>query len=433
MWHITKWALRSRLITILLALVVAGASWWAFTGIKVELMPDISLPYTTVVTVYPQATPDAVVRDVTSPIEKFIWDEWSDQGLKHLTSTSSGGMSVIMAEFEYGTDMTAVTESLNEGIGEINFPQAVTSFAAMMGADAKNPQIIPINMNIMPMISLSLSGDLPPDQLKEIADSQIVPALSQLDGVLRVDTEGGEKDYIVISPDPAKMAQYGITISQIAGIISAGYSSVSEMEQIPLGESGLKLSDVASVSLSPSPSSAITRTNGKPSVGISVIKTEAANTVETAKAINEKITALQGTLGDGVSISTVFDQSDFIDTSISQLEEKAVVGGILAVLVVFFFLWAVRASLIAAISIPLSIFFGFLCMSLFGITLNILTLSAMTIAVGRLIDDSIVIIEVIYRRLRTGESFKEAAIGGAKEVATPITTATLATVAIFAP
>ncbi|AII60048.1 MAG: efflux RND transporter permease subunit [Dehalococcoides mccartyi] len=433
MWHITKWALRSRLITILLALVVAGASWWAFTGIKVELMPDISLPYTTVVTVYPQATPDAVVRDVTTPIERFIWDEWSDQGLKHLTSTSSGGMSVIMAEFEYGTDMTAVTESLNEGIGEINFPQAVTSFAAMMGADAKNPQIIPINMNIMPMISLSLSGDLPPDQLKEIADSQIVPALSQLDGVLRVDTEGGEKDYIVISPDPAKMAQYGITISQIAGIISAGYSSVSEMEQIPLGESGLKLSDVASVSLSPSPSSAITRTNGKPSVGISIIKTEAANTVETAKAINEKITALQGTLGDGVSISTVFDQSDFIDTSISQLEEKAVVGGILAVLVVFFFLWAVRASLIAAISIPLSIFFGFLCMSLFGITLNILTLSAMTIAVGRLIDDSIVIIEVIYRRLRTGESFKEAAIGGAKEVATPITTATLATVAIFAP
>ncbi|WP_322987413.1 efflux RND transporter permease subunit, partial [Dehalococcoides mccartyi] len=433
MWHITKWALRSRFITILLALVVAGASWWAFTGIKVELMPDISLPYTTVVTVYPQATPDAVVRDVTTPIEKFIWDEWSDQGLKHLTSTSSGGMSVIMAEFEYGTDMTAVTESLNEGIGEINFPQAVTSFAAMMGADAKNPQIIPINMNIMPMISLSLSGDLPPDQLKEIADSQIVPALSQLDGVLRVDTEGGEKDYIVISPDPAKMAQYGITISQIAGIISAGYSSVSEMEQIPLGESGLKLSDVASVSLSPSPSSAITRTNGKPSVGISIIKTEAANTVETAKAINEKITALQGTLGDGVSISTVFDQSDFIDTSISQLEEKAVVGGILAVLVVFFFLWAVRASLIAAISIPLSIFFGFLCMSLFGITLNILTLSAMTIAVGRLIDDSIVIIEVIYRRLRTGESFKEAAIGGAKEVATPITTATLATVAIFAP
>ncbi len=433
MWHITKWALRSRLVTILLALAVAGASLWAFMGIKVELMPDISLPYTTVVTVYPQATPDAVVRDVTTPIERFVWDEWADKGLKHLTSTSSEGMSVIMAEFEYGTDMNAVGESLNEGISKISFPQAVTNFAAMMGANAKNPQIIPINMNIMPMVSLSLSGDLPPDQLKQIADSQIVPLLSQLDGVLRVDTEGGEKDYLVISPDPAKMTQYGITISQIAGILGTNYSSLSDIEQISLGGDDIKLSDIATISLSPSPSSAITRTNGKPSVGISVVKTESANTVETANAINEKIAELQGTLGDGVTISTVFDQSDFIGTSISQLEEKAIVGGILAVLVVFFFLWAVRASLIAAISIPLSIFFGFLCMSLFGITLNILTLSAMTIAVGRLIDDSIVIIEVIYRRLRAGESFKEAAIGGAKEVATPITTATLATVAIFAP
>ncbi|PKH45039.1 membrane protein, partial [Dehalococcoides mccartyi] len=133
MWHITKWALRSRLVTILLALAVAGASLWAFMGIKVELMPDISLPYTTVVTVYPQATPDAVVRDVTTPIERFVWDEWADKGLKHLTSTSSEGMSVIMAEFEYGTDMNAVGESLNEGISKISFPQAVTNFAAMMG------------------------------------------------------------------------------------------------------------------------------------------------------------------------------------------------------------------------------------------------------------------------------------------------------------
>jgi HAE1 family hydrophobic/amphiphilic exporter-1 len=163
------------------------------------------------------------------------------------------------------------------------------------------------------------------------------------------------------------------------------------------------------------------------------MKTESANTVETADAINAKIAELQGELGDGVTVSTVFDQSDFINASITQLWEKAIIGGVLAILVVFFFLWAVRASLITAISIPLSLFIGFLCMRLTGITINLLTLSAMAIAVGRLIDDSIVMVEVIYRRMHQGENFKEAAIGGAKEVATPITAATLATVAIFIP
>jgi HAE1 family hydrophobic/amphiphilic exporter-1 len=433
MWHFTKLALRSRVITILLALVVAGVSVWAFLGLKVELMPDISFPYTTVVTIYPNAAPDTVVDEVTAPIEKVIWDEWSGRGLKHVTSTSSAGMSVVMAEFEYGTDMEEVSDSLNESIGELTLPQAVLDFPEMMGSNTENPQIIPINMNVMPLMNLSLSGDLPPDQLKEIAVTQIVPELAQVEGVLRVDIEGGDKDQVVISPDPDSMNQYGISMAQITSLLGTGYSSLSDIENTPLGTDNITLSDIATVSKSPPPLSAITRTNGHPSVGISVMKTESANTVETADAINAKLTELQEELGDGVTVSTIFDQSDFINDSINLLWEKAVIGCVLAVLVVFFFLWAVRASLITAISIPLSLFIGFLCMRLTGITINLLTLMAMALAVGRLIDDSIVMVEVIYRRMRGGENFKEAAIGGAREVATPITSATLATIAIFIP
>jgi HAE1 family hydrophobic/amphiphilic exporter-1 len=312
-------------------------------------------------------------------------------------------------------------------------PPAVTELPRMMGGDTKNPQIIPINISIMPLVILSLSGDLPPEQLKQIANTQIVPLLSQVEGVLRVDVEGGDKDQVVVSPDPDKMNQYGISVAQITGLLGTGYTSLSDIENTPLGIDNVTLSDIATVNQSPPPLSAITRTNGSPSVGISVTKTETANTVETADAINAKIAELQEELGDGVTISTIFDRSTFINDRISQLWEKAVVGGILAVLVVFFFLWAVRASLITAISIPLSLFIGFLCMRLAGVTINIPTLSAMVIAVGRLIDDSIVIIEVIFRRLRQGESFMAAAIGRAREVATPITAATLATVAIFIP
>ncbi len=433
MWHLTKLALRSRIVTILLALAVAGVSVWAFMGLKLELLPDISLPYTTIVTVYPQAAPDTVVNEVTAPIEKVVWDKWSGKGLKHVTSTSSAGMSVIMAEFEYGTDMTAVGNSLNEGISKLTLPQAVLDLPKLMGSNTKNPQIIPINMNIMPLMNLSLSGDLPLEQLKQIADAQIVPELIKVEGVLRVDTEGRAKDQVVISPDPDKMNQYGISMAQIVGLLGTSYSSLVDVKNTSLGINSVKLSDVTTVSQSPPPLSIITRTNGKASVGISVAKMESANTVETANAVNAKVAQLQATLGNNGTISTIFDQSDFIKTSINQLWEKAVVGAVLAILVVFLFLLAVRASLITAISIPLSVFIAFLCMRLTGVTLNLLTLSALAIAVGRLIDDSIVMLEVVFRRIRRGENFKDAAIGGAREVATPITTATLATVAIFIP
>jgi HAE1 family hydrophobic/amphiphilic exporter-1 len=418
-------------VTIALALLIAAASVWAFMGIKTELIPNMSLPYTTIVTVYPQATPDAVASDVSTPIEKAVMDAWSGKGLKHVTSTSVSNLSVVMAEFEFGTDMNKVSDSLTAALGKLNLPQAVIDYASQSGGTA-NPQIIPINMNIMPLVSLGVSGNLPADQLKKIVDEQVVPALSQIDGVLRVDAEGGDRDQVVILPDVTKMNLHGISMAQIAGLLLDHNTSIAEVASTPLA-SGVTLGDVASISLSPLPSTAITRINGLPSISLSVVKTEDGNTVNVAGDVVAKVAALQKQLGNDVTITTISNQADFIHASISQLEEKALFGGILAVLVVFFFLWTVRASLITAISIPLSIFFGFLCMRLSGITINIITLSAMTIAVGRLIDDSIVIIEVVYRRMRAGEGFKEASIGGAKEVATPITSATLATIAIFVP
>jgi hydrophobic/amphiphilic exporter-1 (mainly G- bacteria), HAE1 family len=440
MWHLTKLAVRSRILTIALAIIIGVVSIWALMGLKMELIPNIEFPYATIVTIYPEATPDLVVDQVTRPIEQMVFDEWHNKGLKHVNSTSSKGMSLIFAEFDFGTDMTRVTKNLEEGISGISFPQEVVSFPQLTGSSSKNPQIIPINMNMIPLVSLSVSGDIPPYELKQIADSEIVPQLTGIEGVLRVDTEGGEKDQIVIAPDPEKMNQYGISLSEIAGLLSAQYTSLDEVSNTPLlsgsstGEvTYIKLGDVASITQGPPPLSTITRTDGHASVGISVMKTEKGNTVEVANAVAAKVNEIKSKLGNDVHLITVLDQSDFIESSISQLWEKAVIGGVLAIIVVFVFLWAVRASLITAISIPLSMLIGFLCMRITGITINLLTLSAMSIAVGRLIDDSIVMVEVIFRRRRQGENFLDAAVGGAKEVATAVTTATLATVAIFIP
>jgi len=433
MWHLTQLALRNRVVTLVIAILIAGASIWAFLGLKMELMPNIQFPYITVFTIYPQAPPDEVVSNVTKPIENLIWSQWGGKELKHLTSTSADSTSVILAEFEFGTKMDKVTSTIREGISKLNLPPEVASFAQSNPDIGENPRIIPINLSVMPLVVLSLSGDLPPDQLKQVADTQILPALQGVKGVLNVDTEGGEKEQVVIAPDPAKMNEYGISMSQIVALLAPESTSLSEIENTPIGTDGVVLGDIAEVDQGPAPGTVVTRTNGKPSLTITVMKKADANTVDVAHAVLDKAKEINGNLGNGIKLDTTYSQSDFIERSINDLRDKALIGGALAIVVVFLFLTAVRASLVTAISIPLSLLVGFLAMRAFGITINIATLTAMSIAVGRLIDDSIVMVEVIYRRLQRGEGFREAAINGAREIANPITSATLATVAIFIP
>jgi len=432
-WHLTRLALRKRTVTMSLAALLIVASIWAVLGLKEELIPDIEFPYMTVVTVYPEASPDEVASQVTTPIEDAVWNRWEGKGLKHLNSTSADSLSLIFAEFQFGTNMDRVTSILRRDINKLSLPPEVLSFPQMNPSVGENPRIVPINLDLLPLVIISLSGDLPPDHLKEVADAEVVPALKDIQGVLSVETEGGAKEQVLVAPDPAKMNQFGISMAQVMGHLASNYSSLDELEKTQLGTDGVVLGDIADVGQGPAPLAVVTRTDGKPSVTITVTKKGEANTVDVANAVVAKAEELRGSLGSGVELAPVFDQSDFIEKSISTLWEKALVGGGLAIVVVFLFLMAFRASLVTAISIPLSLLIGFLAMRAYGLTINLLTLSAMSIAVGRLIDDSIVMVEVIYRRLQRGEGFREAAINGAKEIANPITSATLATVTIFLP
>ncbi|MCK4963890.1 MAG: efflux RND transporter permease subunit, partial [Dehalococcoidia bacterium] len=200
-----------------------------------------------------------------------------------------------------------------------------------------------------------------------------------------------------------------------------------------MGVDSIVLGNIASVVPGPAPNKAITRTDGEPSVAIFVMKHTDANTVDTANAVMEKARDIEADLDGDIIVVPLLDQSEFIEDSVNQLLQMAIIGFILAIIVVFFFLRAFRASLVTSMSIPVSVLIGFLIMYFSNLTINLLTLSAMAIAVGRLIDNSIVVTEVIYRRMKAGESWREAAIGGAKEVAAPLTSATLATVAIFLP
>jgi len=428
---LTKIALKKRWLTFLIVALVIVASIWATVSIKQELIPDIELPITTVFTIYPQASPEEVMKQVTVPIEDAISDIG---GLKHIISTSTEGSSFLLVQFEYGTDMDEVNGIISRKLSELALPPEIRSLPDTMPQLEENPQLFPIDINMMPMVVLSLGGDLPTDELQDMAITEIIPRLETIEGVFHVGVEGGNRENVLVNPDPEKMGEHGISVAQVAAILATReYNSLGEIENTAMGTDALMLKDVAEVKLGPPPGTALSRTNGKPSVSITVLKDPEANTVEVANAVVAEAEKVKGTLGDKVELLTVLDQSEYIEASISDLMRNALIGFVLAAIVVFLFLMAFRASLVTALSIPLSIIIALLVMRYVGITVNILTLSALAIAVGRLIDNSIVVSEVIYRRMQQGEDFKEAALSGVKEVATPITSATLATVIIFIP
>ena len=428
MWYLTKLGIRFRLLTILIAIILTGAALWGTFQLKTEMIPNIELPFTSVIVVYPDALPEDVVSEVTVPVEEAIWERFEGRGLKHISSTSASQISLVMATFEYGTHMGDANRAIGEAIDALDLPDIVRQLE-------NNPQIIPIDFNTMPVVILSLSGDHSQYELKDVAETSFVPVLKQIDGIFSVEVEGGEKERIIISPDPQQLVMSDISMYQIATLLTMGaqYDSLEAIKNAPMGVDNIVLGDIASVESGPAPGKIITRTDGQASVTISAMKEPDANTVDTANAVMEMARDIETDLNGDIIVVPLLDQSEFIEDSVNQLLQMAIIGFILAIIVVFFFLRAFRASLITSLSIPVSVLIGFLIMYFSNLTINLLTLSAMAIAVGRLIDNSIVVTEVIYRRMQAGEDWREAAISGSKEVAAPLTSSTLATVAIFLP
>jgi len=428
---LTKIALKKRWLTFLIVAIVTGVSIWSTLALQMELIPDIELPVTSVVTVYPQAKPETVMNDVTVKVESAISGL---KGLDHIVSTASEGTTFTFAMFDFGTNMEETNRLIEENMATLDLPAAVRDLPLNMPQLKENPQLYAIDMNLMPVVILSLTGDLPPGELEQIAVTQIMPALEQVEGVYHVSIEGGSSQQVLVNLDPRLLNDAGLSMSGVAAALSTqGYDSIPQLENTPLDTSGVLLKDVGAVKLGLPPASSVSRTNGKTSVTINVMKEAESNTVFVANAVMAEVEKTKASLPGDVTLYTVMDQSEYIETSISDLSRSALIGCGLAIVVVFFFLMAFRASLVTAVSIPLSILIGFLIIRFLGITINLLTLSAMAIAVGRVIDNSIVVLEVIYRRMQNGEPFRTAALDGVKEVAAPITSSTLATVVIFIP
>ena len=456
MRFITGIAVRNRTVTVLAIIIVLTAGVTAYNSLRVELFPEIEFPLVTVTTSYPSANPDAVVRDVTAPIERAIS---GTSGLESVQTTTFEGNSLVLATFKYGTDMAAVEDHIASAVNDISFVNGV-----------EDPTVGRFNPDQFPVIQFSVLSERDAADLQGIVESRILPALSDVEGVLQIQATGEIERRVQITVDADRLAANGVSLFQIssalrennvslpAGAIFEGgqavlaktthtFDSIDDLKGLVVGisESGpVLLGDMADVSLGAAAPKSISRTNGKPSVGVSIVKEAEANTIDVTSAVREALDGLKGLPSD-VEIVIVSDQGPSIQHQIDTLLREAMFGFLFAVTVVFAFmltlkptiprglLSTLRPTVVIALSIPLSVFTGVLLMAWQDMSLNFMTLGGLAISVGRVVDDSIVVLENVYRHIQAGRERWRAALEATAEVGPAIFASTMTTIVVFAP
>ena len=444
--------IRNKLAVWMLTIIVAISGIYAGMNMKQEYIPDISVPYVLVMTVYPGAAPDQVMEEVSIPVEDALEEL---KGVRAVYSNSFSNMSSVQVEFEYGTDMEEAERQIRNTLDTLKLPD-----------EAMEPTITRLSMNLIPVIALSVSHETEDlADLTAIVENVLVPELKKLDGVASVQTSGQYVEKVVLSYDQAKMAALGLTEDTVKGIVQASevafplglypfddaekalvvngkVTTVEELGEtlIPVTPTAdhpmpfVRLAEIATLE-TVGQAESISRTNGKTSIGIQISKSQEANTVEVANAVKDLVRELQDRY-KGLNIDVTLDQGKPVQNSIHAMISKALYGAGFAILVILLFLRDIKSTIISVISIPLSILIALLLLWSLDITLNLMTLGAMTVAIGRVIDDSIVVVENIYRRLRLKDEplkGRDLIRSATIEMFKPILSSTLVTVAVFAP
>ena len=443
---LSVFSLRNRALIALVTIVVGLFGGVALTSLKQELIPSLSLPQIFIITSYPGASPAVVDKDVSTPIEAAIQ---TVAGLDSTTATSSANVSQVTASFDYGTNIATAEQKVQLAINRLqNLPD---------GADT---QVLTFNFSDLPVIQLAVTSDLNPLDLTAKLNASTIVELKKINDVSDASLLGSTTQRVVITPDPDELFARGLSNQSIrdalddngvllpAGQITendltltvqagARVTTADEVAALPLlGGNSLDLTtiaDVATVEVVDDPVTGISRVNGEPSVTIAITKTPAGNTVAVSRAVMAAIPDLEAALGSNTKLTPVFDQAPFIEESINSLATEGLLGLAFAVVVIFLFLFSFRSTIVAAISIPVSVLITFIGMLAAGYTLNIITLGALTIAIGRVVDDSIVVIENIKRHIGLGEEKRTAILSAVREVAGAVTASTITTVAVFLP
>ncbi|MEO1574750.1 MAG: efflux RND transporter permease subunit, partial [Pseudomonadota bacterium] len=442
-----------RRITVLmctLAILLFGAV--SLSRLKVNLLPDLSYPTITIRTTLPGSAPLEVENLLSKPIEEAVG---IIKNVRQVRSISRSGQSDVVLEFLWGTNMDFAGVDVREKIDLLDLPD-----------EADRPMLLRFDPSNEPIMRLALTSTAAAEgdpvalkRLRTLADEDIKNALESVEGTAAVKASGGLEEEIRVLVDQQKIAQLGLPIESITQRLAAEnvnlsggrleegsqrflvrtineFKSVDDIRDAILSTRDgrvVHVRDVATVSRGHKDRVAVTRLDGRESVELAIYKEGDANTVQVARKLKERIESLKTTFPDDLELTEVYDQSVFIGDAIAQARDAAIFGGILAVLVLYLFLRNARATVVIAVAIPLSVVGTFVAMFAADITLNIMSLGGIALAVGLLVDNSIVVLENIVKRKDTGESAMEASVKGTKEVAGAVTAATLTTVAVFFP
>ncbi len=471
---IINFSLKNKFAVWLLTIIVTIAGIYSGLNMKLETIPDITTPVVTVTTVYPGATPEEVADKVSKPMEEQLQNL---SGVNVVSSSSFQNASSIQVEYDFDKNMEKAETEIKEALANVKLPEGV-----------KDPKVSRVNFNAFPVISLSVaSKNKSLATLTENVEKNVVPGLKGLDGVASVQISGQQVDEVQLVFKKDKMKELGLSEDTVKNVIKGSDVSLplglytfkdteksvvvdgnittmkalkelkipavpssasgqgsqtagagAQMPQMnPAAMNGIptvtldEIADIKEVGKAES----ISRTNGKEAIGIQIVKAADANTVDVVNAVKDKVKELEKKYKELEIIST-FDQGAPIEKSVETMLSKAIFGAIFAIVIIMLFLRNIRTTLISVVSIPLSLLIAVLVIKQMDITLNIMTLGAMTVAIGRVVDDSIVVIENIYRRMSlSGEKLrgKDLIREATKEMFIPIMSSTIVTIAVFLP
>jgi HAE1 family hydrophobic/amphiphilic exporter-1 len=446
-FNISEIAINRPVTTTMMILILLVMGMLSYQRLPVELFPDVSFPIVSITTTYPGASAREMETLVSKPIEDGLS---AINGIEHITSTSSSGISTVILQFQ-------LEKNIKDAANEVQEKMALVR--PTLPTDVDEPLIARVDPNAVPVQFYTLTGTLPLEQLTDFARDDLKPRLQKVDGVAEVNLLGGQEREVQVMLNPAALSQYKLTSAQVVGRLQQenldfpsgqietlqqriilrtvnSYKTAAQIAQTPIQISGGKvvlLSDLGTVRDGFRDANTYTAWNGKPAVVLSIQKQSGTNTVEMAHRLGEEVAALQKSVPPGMEIELAFDTAKFVEESKEASIEELIIGSILAIIVIFIFLRTVRGTIIAAIAIPTSVISTYTFMGMMGFSLNFMSLMALSLVVGILVDDAVVDLENIFRHIEMGESPYQAAIKATNEIGLAVVATTFSIVAVFAP
>lgn len=439
-------AVRRRVSVVMASLAVIAFGVVGYSRLSLELFPEISYPSITVQTSFPDTAPQEVENLVTRPVEEAVGVL---RGLQSIHSVSRPGQSEVILEFEWGADMDQLAMEVREKLDRLVLPD-----------EALDPVVLRFDPALDPVVRLALTGPGDLAAQRRLAERQLKQDFETVKGVAAAGIKGGLEEEIQVEVDQERLAALGLPLDRLREVVGVGnvnlpggalrgresqflvrtineFDSVEEIGDLIVslpGSPTVRLKEVAEVRRGAREREEITRVGGRESVEIAVYKEGDANTVSTVKRLRERIASWQdGKLPEGYELVVLFDQSTFIEQAVDGVRDAALVGGLLAVAVLFLFLRDLRSTLIIGTSIPVSVIATFVVMYRLDISLNIMSLGGLTLGIGMLVDNSIVVLESIHQKRQQGLGLYRAVVDGASEMGPAVTASTLTTVAVFLP